>query len=73
MEFELKIGPQGHIYFPKKVRQILGENLKLLPNATAVVIYSEKADLQTVIKSLQVIISDLKLRADKKEPEASGK
>jgi len=67
-EFELKTGPQGHIYLPKKIRKFLGKNLKLLPNATAVVIYPEKADLQTVIKSLQVIISDLELRVNRKEP-----
>ena len=30
MEYELKTGPQGHIYLPKLIRKTLGKNLKLL-------------------------------------------
>jgi len=62
MEFELKTGPQGHIYLPKKIRQIFGEKIKLLPDANAAAIYPENANPQAVIDSLQIIISDLKLR-----------
>jgi len=62
MEFKIKTGPQGHIYLPKKVRQSLGDNLRLLPNAMTVVIYPEKADPRVVIKSLEVLIKDLELR-----------
>jgi hypothetical protein len=62
MEFDLKIGPQGHIYLPKLIRKTLGKNLKLLPNTTSVVIYPENADPTDVIRSLQVIISNLELR-----------
>lgn len=65
MEFELKTGPQGHIYLPKKIREIFGERYKFLPNAHAAAIYPDNADPQAVIDSLQVIISDLKLRLDK--------
>lgn len=63
MEFELKTGPQGHVYFPKRIRETFGERLRFLPNANAGVIYSENTDPETVIASLYVIISDLKLRA----------
>lgn len=62
MEFDLKTGPQGHVYLPKKIRQIFGEKIKLLPDANAAAIYPENANPQAVIDSLQVIISDLKLR-----------
>ncbi len=67
MEYKLKTGPQGHIYFPKKIREVFGENWKFLPNANAAVIYSEGTDAETVIASLRVIIADLKLRRNKKE------
>ena len=70
MEFELKIGPQGHIYLPKLIRKTFGKNLKLLPNTTSAVIYPENADPIDVIRSLRVIISDLELRTSKGGPEA---
>lgn len=65
MEFELKTGPQGHIYFPKSFRRTFGEKLKLLPDSDAAVIFPENTDAEVVIASLEVIISDLKLRVNK--------
>jgi len=65
MEFDLKIGPQGHIYLPKLIRKTFGNKLKLLPNMTSAVIYPENADPSDVIKSLRVIISDLELHVSK--------
>lgn len=65
MEFELKTGPQGHVYLPKRIRKILGENMVLIPNSTVVVVYPNGADLKAVMRSLGVILSDLKLRASK--------
>lgn len=62
MEFKLKASSQGHIYFPKKILEAFGEELTLLPNTEAGVIYSKGADPARVIASLEVIISDLKLR-----------
>jgi len=66
MEFELKTGPQGHIYFPKSIRKVLGDKMKLLPNSDAAVIFPEGTEPEDVIASLEVIISDLKLRVNKK-------
>jgi hypothetical protein len=70
VEFKLKTGPQGHIYLPKKIRQTFGENLTLLPNSNAAVMFSENASPETVIRSLRVIISDLQLRVGEKKCEA---
>jgi hypothetical protein len=67
MEYEIKTGPQGHIYLPKRIRQAFGDKLKFLPNAHAAVLYPENVDPETVIRSLHVIISDLKLRTDQKK------
>ena len=67
MEFKLKTGPQGHIYLPKRIRDAFGDNLNFLPNSVAAAVYPDNADLNDVVASLQVIISDLKLRSEKKE------
>jgi hypothetical protein len=66
LEFKLKTGSQGHIYFPKKIRETFGDILTLLPNLNAAVIFSEDADPEDIIKSLRVIIDDLKLRPKRK-------
>jgi hypothetical protein len=66
VEFELKTGSQGHVYLPKKIRKILGRDFRLLPNANAAVVYAETTDPETVIRSLQVIIADLRARTQEK-------
>jgi hypothetical protein len=62
MEFNLRTGPQGHVYFPKRIRKIFGEKMKLLPNNIAGVIYPENAQLSDVIASLELIIQHLALQ-----------
>lgn len=52
----------------KRLRETLGTHLKLLPNTRAAVIYPFDAEPEDVIKSLRVIISDLELRVERKEP-----
>lgn len=71
MEFELKTGPQGHVYFPKNVRKILGARMTLLPNSHAVIIYPENTNPETVIKSLRIIIQDLELKTESRESSQS--
>lgn len=62
MDFDLKTGPQGHVYLPKRIRQSFGDKLKAVPNTKALVIFSASTSPEAVIASLRVIISDLKLR-----------
>lgn len=72
-EFELKTGPQGHVYFPKKIREFFGDRMKLVPNAKAGVIFPKDANPKDVVASLEVIIQDLKLRQGKADPsEVTG-
>jgi len=71
MEYELKTGVQGHVYLPKRFREIFGRKLKFLPNSSAAVVYAQDTDPQVVIDSLLVIIADLKLRV-KKEAQKQG-
>jgi hypothetical protein len=63
-EFKVRVGPQGHIYLPKVVREALGKELKIIPNAHAAAIYPANAQPQAIIASLQLIIQDLKLRLE---------
>jgi hypothetical protein len=62
MEYDLKTGPQGHVYLPKLLRKAFGDKLKAVPNTKAIVIFSENTPAKDVIASLKVIISDLELR-----------
>ncbi|MCW4044764.1 MAG: hypothetical protein NWE94_04525 [Candidatus Bathyarchaeota archaeon] len=62
MEFELKTGKQGHIYLPKRIRAILGEKIKILPNDTAGVIFPADAKTEQVIASVEAILLILKLK-----------
>jgi hypothetical protein len=61
MEYELKTGPQGHVYFPKIVRENFGSKLRFLPEGMAAAIYPEYAKTDDVIDSLVVIIQQLEL------------
>jgi len=63
MEYKIKAGSQGHFYIPKVIRETLGNELSLVPNAKAGVIYPKGSDLKEVILSLQIILQDLQLRA----------
>lgn len=71
MEFKLRTGPQGHVYLPKKIREILGDRMTFLPNSTAAVIYPENTKPEAVIRSLQMIIRDLKNRLPEDQQKAS--
>lgn len=66
MEFKLKVGPQGHVYFPKMVREVFGAKMRLLPDDIAGAIYSEDAKPEDVIASLEVIIGHLKMQQRKR-------
>ena len=61
MEYLLKIGPQGHIYLPKIVRDSFGDRMKFFPDEIAGVIYSEDAKLEDVLATIEVIVEHLKL------------
>jgi len=69
-EIELKIHKkQGIVYFPKRLRKQFGLTPIILPNDTAAVLYSPTANPIDIIKSLQVLIKHLELRAEKEAAE----
>ena len=73
MEFETKTGPQGHLYIPKKIRRTLGEHIKILPNATAVILFPTNASYKDVLNSLRIIEADLRHRLKLNEQKESDK
>jgi hypothetical protein len=51
------------IWLPKVLVQSLGRDLKLTPNSVAAVLYGADADLDDVVRSLEIIKQDLQLKA----------
>jgi len=73
MKYETKISPQGHIYLPKPLRKVLGSNsLTLFPNAAAVVLTSSDMHYRDVLKSLEIIIEDIKHQITMKEKSSDS-
>ena len=64
MKIKLKANPRGQFYFPKTLRDEWGHELELTPNASAGAIYPKGTSPQEVIDSLEVVIADLKHRAE---------
>jgi len=63
MKIKLTANPRGQFYFPKTIRDEWGHKLELVPNATGGAIYPQGTPLEQVIASLQVVIAELKHRA----------
>jgi hypothetical protein len=60
VEFKIKIHPEQRLaYIPRQLVEILGFRLKAVPNSVAVLLFPENADPQDVIKSLQIIKTEL--------------
>jgi bifunctional DNA-binding transcriptional regulator/antitoxin component of YhaV-PrlF toxin-antitoxin module len=70
MKFKLKANPRGQFYFPKEIRDEWGQELELIPDVEAGVIYPSGMPAKKVLKSLQVVITDLTHRAEIEEKEA---
>ena len=70
VKFKVKANPQGQYYFPKEVREELGQNLELICNAKAAIVYSADTPLKTILESMEIIEKDLKHRLEI-EKEAS--
>jgi len=64
VKFRIKANPVGQFYFPKEIREELGESLELIANAKTAVVFPEGTPLDIVLKSLDVIKSDLQHRLE---------
>jgi len=63
VEFEIKVHPRQKLaYIPKEIVDSLGFVWKANPNTKAMVVYPKDTPLIQVLKSLEIILADLKLR-----------
>lgn len=69
VKLKVSMNPQGQIYIPKQVREELklGDELELIGDARAVVLFSKDMGAKDVLKSVEVIIQDLRHRAEMEE------
>jgi len=63
VRFQIKRGSQGHYYFPKELQKIAGERADALANALTITVWNENAELEDVIRSVEIILQDLRLRS----------
>jgi hypothetical protein len=62
VKFKVHSNPQGQYYLPKEVREELGENLDVICSACAAVIFNSNTPLEQVLRSVEVLHSDLQNR-----------
>jgi len=73
VKFRVKANQSGQYYFPKEVREELGEELNVICNAKVAVIYNSQTSLELVLKSLKVLTHDLEHRRDLEKDEKNQK
>jgi bifunctional DNA-binding transcriptional regulator/antitoxin component of YhaV-PrlF toxin-antitoxin module len=64
VKFKIKANPSGQYYFPKEVREELGEKLELICNAKAAIVYSAETPIEIVLESIELIKKDLEHRLE---------
>jgi hypothetical protein len=63
VEFEINVNrDQRLVYIPKKVVESLGHSLTIVPDCNAAILYPTGEDPETVVKSVEVLLQDLRLR-----------
>lgn len=62
VEFNISVHPKQRLaYIPKAIVETLGLQLKARPDNYAVVVYPKGADPALVIRSVEILLADLKL------------
>ena len=64
VKFKVKASPSGQYYFPKEVRQELGNDLELICNAKAGIIYNAQTSIRQILKSMKIIQKELEHRLE---------
>jgi len=68
VELRATMTKSGVLYIPKEIRESFGRKLRIIPSASAVVMFPEHVDYEDVLKSLEIIKADIehRLRLSKK-------
>ena len=62
--FKTKMDSTGRIYIARPIRESgLVNNIEILPNAKAAIIYRAGTKISDILASLEIIVADLKHRA----------
>ncbi|MEM0488748.1 MAG: hypothetical protein QW707_06050 [Candidatus Bathyarchaeia archaeon] len=62
VEFQIKINPKQRLaYIPKEVFEAFGPRLKMKTDRYAAIIFPENLDRELLIRSLTLLLEDLKL------------
>jgi len=62
VEFRISVHPKQRLaYIPKEIVEALGHRLRAKPDRYVVILYPENVDTGLVIKSLEILLADLKL------------
>jgi len=68
MEFEIKINEKQHLaYIRKEIVKAFGLKLRFQPNTNAAIVYSEGVKASDVIRSVEILLADLRIRAELEE------
>lgn len=57
----------GVVRIPKEVKDAFGDEIEMLPNLLSMVMYPAGEDKAKVIRSLQIIITDLRQEIEEKK------
>lgn len=64
VELKTKITTTGVLYIPKEIREVFPRDLKIIPNATAALFFPANVSYENVLKSLEIIVADIKHRIE---------
>ena len=64
MEYEIKVSHSRLAYIRKGIVKDLGHEWTMVRNRNAAVVYPKGCDLRRVIRGIQIILRDLKLRLE---------
>jgi len=66
VKFNLKIHPKQRLcYVPKELYEVIGTNPEVVPDAFAALFFKKDTPPEKIIKSIEIILEDLKLRFEK--------
>lgn len=62
VEFIATMTASGVCYIPKELREAFGRRMRIIPNASAALLFPDKADYEDVLASLKIIQADVEHR-----------
>lgn len=71
VELTTKITASGVLYIPKPVREAFSRNMKIIPSARAALFFPADIGYKDVLKSLEIIAAEVKLRIQMEEDQKS--